>query len=144
MLVEDKLNMSQQCVLAATKANQVLGCVSKRVAGRSRKRSFPLLGMHGAGALCSGVGPPCAGTGEDPEKGHQDGYRSGAHDVRREAEGFGLVQPGRKEHGRGLKVVLNYLRRGIIEKMEPDSSHWCPAKRKEAKRTTSCKKEHFN
>ena len=143
--MEDKLNMSQQGVLAAVKANHVLGCISKRVASRSRKRSFPLSGMREAsGALCLGVGPQYADTGEDSEKGHQDGYRSGAHDVRREAERSGLVQPGRKEHGGDLIAVLNYLKRGIIEKMEPDSSHRCLAKQKEAKRRTSCNKEHFN
>lgn len=99
MLVEDKLNMSQQRVLAAVKANRVLGCISKRVASRPRKRSFPLLGMHEAsGALCPDVGPQYADTGEDPEEGHQKGYRSGAHDVRREAERSGLVQSGREEH----------------------------------------------
>jgi len=74
--------MSQQCVLAAVKANHVLDCLAKRVASRARKGSFPLLGMHEAsGALCPGVRPQYDDTGEDPEEGHQDGYRSWAHDV---------------------------------------------------------------
>lgn len=90
------------------------------------------------------MGPPYADTGEDPEEVHQDSYRSEAHDVRREAEGSGLVQSGREEHQGDLTAVLNYLKRGIIEKMEPDSSHRCSAKGEAAKRRTSCNKEHFN
>lgn len=130
---------------SAVKANHVPGCISKTVASRSRKRSFSLLGMHEApGELFPGVGPQYADTGENPEEGHQHGYRSGAHDVWREAEGSGLVQPGTEEHGGDLIAVLNHIRRGILEKMETDSSHRCPAKGEEAKRRTSWNKEHFN
>lgn len=79
LVEEDKLNVSQQCVPAAAKVSHVLACFSQRVASRPRKWPFPLLGMHEAsGAPCPSVGPQAAETEEDPEKGYQEGYRSGA------------------------------------------------------------------
>lgn len=66
------------------------------------------------------MGTQYADTGYNPDKGHQDGHRSGEHDIRREADGSGLVQPGREKHEGDLIAVLNYLKRGIIDKMEPD------------------------
>lgn len=37
-----KLNLSQQCILAAVKANYILGCISKNTASRSRGVIIPL------------------------------------------------------------------------------------------------------
>ncbi|GAB0177846.1 cell surface A33 antigen [Grus japonensis] len=104
VLVDEKFDVSQPCVLAAQKANHILGCIRSSVTSQVE-------GGDSAPLLCSretppGVPYPALGPSVQdvlgpvrvgPEEGHEDDQRAGTFLLWRQAERVGAVQPGEEK-----------------------------------------------
>jgi len=77
--VEGKLDMSQQCDLAAQKANCILGCIKRSMASRSKE--VLCSGEVSPGVLYTDVEPSVqerhGPVGACPEEGHKNDAKDG-------------------------------------------------------------------
>ncbi|GAB0184817.1 mitochondrial enolase superfamily member 1 [Grus japonensis] len=82
VLVDNKLNMSEECAAVAKQANRMLGCMNQNITIRDKEVTIPLSACHAtSGIWCSVLVPAiqkrCGQAGEGPEKGHRDDQRTG-------------------------------------------------------------------
>ncbi|PKU26725.1 rna-directed dna polymerase from mobile element jockey- hypothetical protein [Limosa lapponica baueri] len=82
VLVDENLNMSWQCALAAQKVSHILGCIKKSVTSRVREVSLPLCSHETPPELlCPALESPTeeehGPVGARPEKDHEDDQSEG-------------------------------------------------------------------
>jgi len=85
VMLDKKLNMTWQCVLAAQKANHILGCIKSSMGSRSREGILPICSALLRPHLesCINLWSPQYRKdmdlfGAGPEEGHKNDLRAGA------------------------------------------------------------------
>ncbi|KAJ7404245.1 rna-directed dna polymerase from mobile element jockey-like [Pitangus sulphuratus] len=125
--VDEKLSMTQQCVLTAQTVEHIPDCTKSSMASMSRQVILPLY----SAVLCPALGFPAqerhGPTRAGPEEGHRNGQRAGALLLRGQVERVGVVQPeekkapGRPHHGLSvLKGGLQIRERAIFTWADSD------------------------
>ena len=100
VLVDEKLNMTLQCALAAQKANHILGCVKSSVASRLREEILPLCSTLVTPHLesCIQLWSPQQRKDMDlATDGHKNDQREGTPLLQGKAETVGADQPGEEK-----------------------------------------------
>ncbi|KAK4823442.1 LOW QUALITY PROTEIN: hypothetical protein QYF61_002128 [Mycteria americana] len=115
LLMDEKLDMSQQCVLTAQKANRILRCIKRSVASRSREVILPLYSaltppgvLHPALQSSAQEGHGAVGTG--PQEGHENDPRAGAPLLKDRLRELGLFSLEKRRLWGDLIAAFQYLK----------------------------------
>ena len=120
VLVDEKVNVSQQCALAAREANGILGSIGSRVASRDREVIVPLCSCEAPSAvLHPGLRPSeqerQGAVGEGPEEGHKDIRRLQHLPCKDRLKEMCLFSLEKRRLRGGLIALSNYLKGGCSE-----------------------------